>query len=470
MKISRPAISSCLLLLAPFCCVSFSQAQAVEECMETSDVAASCASDENRECQVIEEQESCGGCLEGFVEWQGRTRQAPTCFNISDLTWDDFLESYEPTFITTLSKEERFELLIKAIELIVEFRAEYRNATTTPSYELGLTPFSADSVEEYKQRSGFVPRDDISEEDQLPMLVQSSVSSTLPENVDWVDFGAVTSVKDQGRCGCCWTVSLAGAVEGSAFIQNGYLQSMSIQQYISCNDGNLGCDGGNLVLGMGYTWLNEFGGLATLNEYPYTDSNGDTTEECELDDKVLAVEIKDPKVAFDTLPVMQFEDRLNLVKSILAEQPISMSMKSACKTLSNYRKGIMTDDGDCVCLDPYCADHAVLMVGYDDTTDPPSFKLKNSWGNSWGEDGYFRVSQQETAGPYGLFGILGHGVIPGAVTNTTAQVYEEEPKERMETWAIILIIVACVVACSCLGKILMGMQGDKSGEETAPES
>jgi hypothetical protein len=176
------------------------------------------------------------------------------------------------------------------------------------------------------------------------------------------------------------------------------------------------------------------------------------------------VEVKDPTVAFDTLPVMEFEDRLNLVKSILAKQPISMSMKSSCRTLSNYRKGIMTDDGDCTCPNPYCADHAVLMVGYDDTTDPPSITLKNSWGNSWGEDGYFRVSQQE-AGPYGLFGVLSHGVVAGLVTNTTLQVDEEEPREKLEPWAIILIIVACIAVCACCAKGLMGMQqgGDEEG-------
>jgi C1A family cysteine protease len=468
MMISHHSITS-LLLASSVLFLSFSRGAEAEECDSTSETATVCAA-ENRDCVLTTStgEEACGDCLDGFIEWQGRTRDVPICFNISAIQFQDFLDAYEPTYKTDLPNGERLQILLQSIETILQSRAA--NNGTKPAFELGLTPFSADSAEEFKQRSGYLFQDVQGTEDELPMVQSPSEDSlaSLPASIDWVAEGAVTSVKDQGRCGCCWSVSLAGAIEGSAFIQNGYLQSVSFQQYISCNDENLGCDGGNLVIGMGYAWLNDFGGMTILNDYPFTDYDGTTTTECSLDGKSRDVEVKDPKVAFDTATPVQFDERLNLVKSVLAKQPISMIMKSSCSTFSNYKKGILTDDGECACNSADCADHAVLMVGYDDTTDPPSIKLKNSWGTSWGEDGYFLVSQQET-GRYGLFGILSHGVIPGMVTNTTAAVVDEKQDKKMQPWAIVLIVIACLVVCGGLAKAATGGgggdQSDSPGQD-----
>jgi len=115
---------------------------------------------------------------------------------------------------------------------------------------------------------------------------------------------------------------------------------------------------------------------------------------------------------------LTFEDRLSAMKSAVARQPVSMAIRSNCDLFSSYSSGIMTTDDDCACDNVTCIDHSVLLVGYDDTTDPPSWKLKNSWGTGWGEDGYFYVSQ-EGGGVFGLFGMLGEGVIPLQGYNTT---------------------------------------------------
>lgn len=93
----------------------------------------------------------------------------------------------------------------------------------------------------------------------------------------------MTHVKDQGRCGCCWAISMSGAVEGAVFSDpsnDNYLQSMSFQQLISCSKLNDGCDGGNLVLASLWSRLHLFSGIATLNGYPYTDYFGKTSDEC----------------------------------------------------------------------------------------------------------------------------------------------------------------------------------------------
>lgn len=85
---------------------------------------------------------------------------------------------------------------------------------------------------------------------------------------------------------------------------------------------------------------------------------------------------------FDKI-LLTHEQRVQVFKGALAIKPVVMVMSSACRTLSNYKRGVLTDDGDCACATVDCMDHAVLMVGYDDSAEVPYFTIKNSWGKQW---------------------------------------------------------------------------------------
>eukprot|EP01039_Chlorochromonas_danica_P003740 gene3740-4089_t len=222
--------------------------------------------------------------------------------------------------------------------------------------------------------------------------------STLAASVDWVSSGAVTGVKDQGQCGSCWSFSTTGALEGAYKIKYGSLKSFSEQNLVDCdtrsNGGSdQGCNGG--LMDNAFKWVQKNGGICYEADYPYTSGTTKKAGTCNQSSCT-----KDAKVAPGSYTDVAKNSDSALI-SALNKQPVSVAIEADQSAFQLYKSGVFT---------AACGtnlDHGVLAVGYgtDSSSGLDFYKVKNSWGTSWGESGYIRL-QRGVSQKQGQCGIL----------------------------------------------------------------
>jgi len=224
---------------------------------------------------------------------------------------------------------------------------------------------------------------------------------TAPTSLDWVSKGAVTPVKNQGQCGSCWSFGTTGSLEGALYIKTGTLYSLSEQNLIDCatSYGNNACNGG--AVDYAYEYVIDHG-ICAESDYGYTAKQGICRRFCS---KVIE---KGELRSYSDVESYN-EDALKLA---LSQQPVAVAIEADHQSFQFYKTGVVTA-GDCGTQ----IDHAVLAVGYGEEPgtwygSTKYWKVKNSWGEEWGDGGYVKIERQDGKGSIGACGITRQASYP----------------------------------------------------------
>jgi cathepsin L len=244
------------------------------------------------------------------------------------------------------------------------------------SFTVGVNQFADLTVQEFVSAMNGVV---VSHEAQGELHVVDP--SADPDTVDWRTQGYVTPIKNQGQCGSCWSFSATGSTEGAFFKSTGKLVSLSEQNLVDCSKsyGNNGCNGGLMDDAFKYIIANK--GIDTEASYPYTAKDG-----------VCHFTAADVGATISSFRDVAKNDESALMDAVATVGPVSVAIDAAHSSFQLYKTGVYYE----AACSSTRLDHGVLAVGYGTSNGQAYWLVKNSWGMTWGDQGYIMMSRNRS--------------------------------------------------------------------------
>jgi len=306
--------------------------------------------------------------------------------------WKDYKSKHGVSAFQSRAHEEKaFNNFLAVDELIEQNKKDFAAGKVT--FKMAHNPTSHLDEHVKKARNGALPpRNQQSRKRSTTTYV--AVSGTAPASWDWI-FNTTWNppVRDQGQCGSCWAFSSTAALENVAHSVTGQTLNASPQYYVSCETNTNGCQGG----WYGYTvnLATSNNGSPTTEIYPYGAATyaGTSNGICNASESVMTSYFTPAK----TMQISQGANAISDTMNALGLVAPVMTCIYAMGTFQYYESGVFTPTAT-EATQP--CDHAVLMVGYG--YDAPSglnyIRIRNSWGASWGENGYIRIQADKVFG------------------------------------------------------------------------
>jgi cathepsin F len=295
--------------------------------------------------------------------------------------FDAFLEKYQKQYTSQEEKDNRFNVFKNNYIETHQTNGNIQGVLEDDdNMKVGVTQFSDMTKEEFQAKilnldMANFPKPTSANKKFLEIEEERTLQSiTIPSAWDWRLYGAVTSVKFQGTCGACWSFTAAAVIEGQYAIKYKQLMNFSVQQMLDCSYGDSGCQGG--IMHSAFDYVSRAGGLQTEASYSYIGYKST----CRFNPALSVARVTSYEFAPST-------DETQIMAFLYSRGPLGITMNA--NNLQFYQGGVISVPYyNC----PYAPNHGVNIVGYGNTpAGTPYWIIKNTWGTSWGEGGYFRI-------------------------------------------------------------------------------
>ena len=202
----------------------------------------------------------------------------------------------------------------------------------------------------------------------------------MPTSLNWAGANCDHGPRNQASCGSCWAFATTGMLSDRCCMQGHDHGWLAPQELVSCDKKSNGCSGGWCTYALNY--VKSVKGLVPESCFKYKGSNSICPSKCE-DGKAWS------SSHVCNCPSYNSCTGVSGVKSCLQKGPATLAF-GVCRSFMNYKSGVYK----CDCGSSYLGLHAVLGVGYSDSPSA-HYHVRNSWGTSWGQSGYFDIGVNE---------------------------------------------------------------------------
>ena len=286
-----------------------------------------------------------------------------------------FKEDFSKSYGSPSELEFRFGVFKTTVA-----RVNKNNSDKTKTHTAGINKFSDLTFAEFKTMylTDFNQSADLTSTEEVTFNGKASV--------DWRTTDGVGPVKNQAQCGSCWAFSTTASLEFATFVEDKRVVSLSEQELVDCSTtyGNNGCNGG--LMAYAYDYIRGYK-LALESNYPYRAVDGT----CSSTNR--AKPNREGSPPYSTISPAN----VNGLLAAAENQVVSVAIEVQ-NDFMDYSGGVYTSD-------PYCGyqlNHGVAVVGYNNSASVPYFIVRNSWGGSWGLEGYINMAVSTGSGTCGI--------------------------------------------------------------------
>ncbi|EAR83538.1 papain family cysteine protease (macronuclear) [Tetrahymena thermophila SB210] len=281
------------------------------------------------------------------------------------------------TFVENLNEIDRLNAEVTTAQFDISFFSDYTKEEFlnlfTGAHKLAISDQDQSQNNDNQNNQNTQSNNQTSQDNQnVNQQKQTKASNPTTWDIRVNGPGKLQEIKNQGGCGSCWAFSTSVAVESYYSAKKNITVSLSEQQQVDCVYDRDGCQGGWFTDSFDYAKLT---GLMTESAYPYQGAYGSS---CQFSNKTSIYKIKSYQNLQKNNSVIQ--------KAVMQNGAVSVAVDGTY--WAHYKSGIFTQKQK-----PQL-NHAVAIVGWGSGY----WLLRNSWGTSWGDQGYIKVSSTGNGG------------------------------------------------------------------------